>query len=304
MDRQNLSRVIIKDKQGQVVTMCQVRIKSVRALGLRIGYVQWGPLLWKRDSQITCSVEALRQLRQVYLHQNVNVLRIVPNIRDDEMGQLLAMMLREAGFVHIPSVKPYRTFMLQVDDSEENIRMRLRKSFRRDLKKAEQTGIEIRQGHSDEFCKMLEDLYLESLKRKGFKGLNPQEFIKTEGLLSDHEKMNIIAAYLDGEPISVLLASNLGDTAVVLLAASNEKGLACGSSYLIWYRAAISALNAGMKLYDLGGIDPKDNPTVWQFKSRMGGEEIHYIGAFETCTNPRVRTIRHIAERIYNLLKK
>jgi lipid II:glycine glycyltransferase (peptidoglycan interpeptide bridge formation enzyme) len=201
-------------------------------------------------------------------------------------------------------VQPYRTFVLRVDDSEEDIRKRLRKSFRRDVKYAEKAGIEIKQAGSKEFCDILEKLYLLSLQRKKFKGLNPQEFIRPQLMLSNDEKMNITVAYCDGEPVAVHLASNLGDTAVVLLAASNEKGLACGASYLVWYSGAVSALRAGMRGYDLGGIDPDSNPNVYQFKSRMGGDEVLNIGAFETCTNSVVKGLWRIAEKTYMLIKK
>ena len=50
MDRQSVSRAIVTDEQGNPITMCQVRIKTVKALRLRIGYVQWGPLLRRRNN--------------------------------------------------------------------------------------------------------------------------------------------------------------------------------------------------------------------------------------------------------------
>jgi len=304
MDNQKISRIVIKDGDSDVATMCQVRIKCIRPFRFKIGYVQWGPLFRDGDGKITCTRETLEKLRQAYLGGTVHVLRLVPNLLTDEREQTFAEMLQEAGFYRVPILKPYRSFVLPTDDSEEEIRKRLRKSFRRDLKKAEKAGIEIRQGHDREFCKILEDLYLASIKRKGFKGLDPQEFVKTQSMLSSSEKMNIIVAYLDGEPIAAHLASNLGDTGVVLLAASNEKGLTCGASYLIWYKGAVAACCAGMKRYDLGGIDPDSNPNVYQFKSRMGGKECFHIGAFEAYSSSHVKIIWRICERIYRHIKK
>jgi len=304
MDGQEVSRVVVKDENGHVVTMCQIRIKHIIPLGLRIGYVQWGPLFRRKEPRAICSVEALQKLCSAYLSNKVNVFRVVPNTRDDEVGRRFAEMLQSAGFAHVKSAEPYRTFVLPADDSEEEIRRRLRKSFRRDLRYAEKADIEIKEGKNKEFCDMLEKLYHGLLRRKKFKGLNPREFIETQNSLSTAEKMNIILAYKDAEPVAAHLASNLGDTAVVLLAASNEEGLACGSSYLIWYKGAISALHAGMKWYDLGGIDPINNPTVCQFKSRMGGKEQFHIGAFEACDNWAIRTIWRMSERVYNLIRK
>lgn len=304
VDDQQVSRAVVNDENGDTVAMCQVRIKNVKVLSLKIGYVQWGPLFRRKDGKITCTAEAVKKLRQAYVGPRVNILRLVPNIRYDEKGQQLSRMLLSGGFEHVHRAAPYRTFILQVDDCEEGIRKRLRKSFRRDLKYAENSDIEIRVDKDQELFETLEELYTVLLQRKKFKGLNPWEFSKAQKILATPEKMNIVLASKEGQPVAAHLASNLGDTAVVLLAASNPKGLSCGSSYLIWYQAAVAACRAGMRWYDLGGIDPKDNPTVYQFKSRMGGKETCHIGTFEACSSLCSNIIWHTAERAYKLIKR
>jgi len=66
-----------------------------------------------------------------------------------------------------------------------------------------------------------------------------------------------------------------------ILAASTKEGLQCGASYLVWWKTLLAAKRAGMKIYNLGGIDPKENPSVYQFKMRMGGYEVYHIGTFD-----------------------
>ncbi len=304
MDGQDISCAIVIDEADNPVTMCQVRIKKVKGLRLRIGYVQSGPLLRRKKGEPSCPVEAFRELRNAYVGPYVDVLRVVPNIIDDEAGKLISCSLEQGGFERVGNFTPYRTFIVQTDDSHEGIRSRLRKSFRRDLKKAEKLGMQLSRGTGNEFCKLLEDLYIESIRRKGFKGLNPEEFTRTQGLLLPSEKMDFFAVSQDGEPIAVLLSSSLGDTSLVLLAAANEKGLECGASYIVWYQGALAAKDAGMKAYDLGGIDKKHNPNVYQFKSRIGGEETCHIGAFEANINWIVKSIWRVAERIYRRIKR
>lgn len=303
MDGQEVSRFIIKNENGDVTTMGQVRIKHVKLLGLKIGYIQCGPLVRGIGGTLKCCVESLKALRTTYVGAKVNVLRVIPNVCEDETGKQLSQMLISCGFQHVRSFARYRTLVLRVDDCEEGIRKRLRKSFRRDLRYAEKSGIQIREGRDEEFCEILMELYLTLLRRKGFKGLDVQEFIRPQRLLAPEEKMNIIVAYCDDEPVSALLVSHLGDTSVVLLATSNEKALACGASYLIWYRGAVSAFRAGMRLYNLGGIDPDNNPNVYQFKSRMGGEEAFHIGAFEACSSGTVKAVWHIGDKVYQRIK-
>ena len=303
MDRQDVSRAIVTDEAGNPVTMCQVRIKNVKALRLKIGYAQWGPLLRRKDDT-SCPVEAMRMLRDAYVGSRVNVLRLVPNIQDGEVGNLVRQNLVRGGFERVGHYEPYRTFILKVDDSHEQIRARLHKSFRRDLKTAEKSGLQMQQGTGEEFCRALDDLYGKLLNRKGFKGLDSQEFIRTQALLASPEKMNFFLASQDGEPAAILLSAALGDTSLVILAAASEKGLKCGASYVVWYQGAVAAHNAGMKSYDLGGIDPDKNPKVYQFKSRIGGSETIYIGAFEAAANPVVKSIWHLTERVYRCIRK
>lgn len=304
MDGQEVSRVVIKDENGHVATMCQIRIKHVKLLGLRIGYVQWGPLARAMDGTLKCSVEALRALRETYVGTKVNVLRVVPNVFEDETGLEVVQMLEASGFEYVRTVTPYRTIMFPLDGSEEELKRRLHRNWRRNLKKAENAGIEIKRGCENELFDILERLYLEALERKGFKGLNPEEFARPRRMLSGHEKLIVTVAYFDGEPVTALTTSNLGDTGLDILAANNEQGLKCGSSFLAYWNAFDASRRAGMKRYDLGGIDPEKNPNVYQFKSRMGGQEVSHVGAFEAFSSLRAKTTWRMAEKIYHMLKR
>ena len=301
---QEFSRVIVKDEKNEVVTMCHIRIRSAGSFGPKIGYVQQGPLVRAADGRIVCSVEALKALRNAYLGKKISVFRITPNVSDGETGRQVSQMLKSGGFKFVDSISPYRTLMLSLEGTEEEIRKSLDRNFRRNLKKSERAGIEIREDRDVRFCEILRELYHGSVERKGFKGLNPDEFIKPQSMLSSEEKMNFIVAYYENEPVSVHLASNLGDTGVALLVANNEKGLERGSSYLIWWRACIAAKNAGMKRFDLGGIDPDNNPGSYRFKSQISRQEYRNIGAFDVCSSLPVKMAWRASEKVYNLIKK
>jgi lipid II:glycine glycyltransferase (peptidoglycan interpeptide bridge formation enzyme) len=242
-------------------------------------------------------------LREALLGKGVNVLRLVPNLPADDAASAAVAMLGEAGFDLVSGVPPYRTFRVDTHDNEEGIRARLRKSFRRDLKKAEETGLQIEHSHSEEAGRILESLYRILLDRKHFKGLDPQEFTQIQPALPEAEKLTFVVARLGGEPVAVLLSSNLGDTGIVLLAASNDRGLECGASYVIWYQALLAARKAGMTWCDLGGIDPEANPSVYQFKSRLGGDEIASIGAFESCASVGHKVLWSVGEKVHRLFK-
>jgi hypothetical protein len=302
LDHQDVARVVVKGADARVVTMAQIRVKRVKALGLTIGYVQHGPLVHDRLGAVIGSDEAVGQLWNACRGLGINTLRIVPNVVEDETGRAYVTALGRAGFSPTTQVRPYRTFVLPVHDSADGIRQRLHKSFRRDLKTAEKSGLEIQCASDEGALEVLGNLYRGLLGRKGFKGLDFEEFAGTQRLLADREKMDILIVRLEQEPVGALLMSCLGDTALVLLAATNDKALTCGAAYLLWYTGAVMAGQKGMKRFDTGGIDPDENPGVFTFKSRMGGEELLHIGALEVCATATRKAVWRLSERVYRLV--
>jgi len=111
MAGQSLSRAVVIDEKGAARAMCQVRMKHVPAVGLRIGYIQWGPLVRGMDGELRCCPEVLTILRQAYVGPIVNVLRIVPNAEADGIGAEFERMLDSAGFERLDRVKPYYTMI-------------------------------------------------------------------------------------------------------------------------------------------------------------------------------------------------
>lgn len=303
MDGQEVSRVLIRNESEHPILMGTVRIKRIPVLGLRIGYVQWGPLVRIVDGELRCTIEALDALRKAYLGTMVDVLRIAPNVPKGDMGRQIQAMLSASSFQRVTDEPLYRTFALWVGDSEEGILRRLRKSFRRDVRYGEKAGVEIREGCDTEFWDILQNLYESAKGRKGFKGVDLQQFLKIQPMLSANEKLKLMVAYHEQEPVAVHLASNLGDTSVVLIVACNEKALSCFASYVLWYRGAVSACQDGMKWCDLGGVDPKRNPNVYQFKSRMGPEDTCHIGTFEAYANTWAKLVWYLPARLYSLTK-
>jgi len=303
-DGQHLSRAIVIDGYGHVVAMCQIRIKHLFPLPVKIGYVQWGPLMQSHDDQITCTSEVLAALKKAYVPDMVDILRLIPAVWSAQDDSNVPDMLSDAGFVHVRKHRPYQTLLVKVDDSEDEIRKRLHKSFRRDVKNAEKAGVEVRVGWNEEFFNVLEHIHTDLVNTKGFDGCSVTEFIRPQLDLSDHEKMKVIAVYHNGEPASAILVTNLGNRAIVLLAATNDLGRSVFSSYAAWYHAACLANQTGMKWCDLGGIDKKNNPKVFEFKSRMGGSSVSYPGAFDSSKKLSPKLLWQATQSAANLFKK
>jgi lipid II:glycine glycyltransferase (peptidoglycan interpeptide bridge formation enzyme) len=59
----------------------------------------------------------------------------------------------------------------------------------------------------------------------------------------------------------------------------------------------------GCEQYDLGGIDPDNNPGVYHFKKGIGGVETRLLGCFEAAAHRRVATLIRHTEAWYRRLR-
>jgi lipid II:glycine glycyltransferase (peptidoglycan interpeptide bridge formation enzyme) len=235
---------------------------------------------------------------------NISVLRIAPNVANNEIGKKIEDLLESAGFKKNQRLAPYRTYIVSLEEDEQEIYARFNKDRRRIIRKAGNARIEVREGTDMESFRILENLYAEAKDRKGFKGLDSAEFAQTQQLLAQSEKAIILIAYCDGQPVTAHATTHFGVTAVPILSASTKMGLECGTPSLLFWKAYVIAKNLGMQYYDLGGIDPDENPKGYLFKKDMGGEESLHIGTFEAYTNPLMLRTFHMAEKCYRIIKK
>jgi lipid II:glycine glycyltransferase (peptidoglycan interpeptide bridge formation enzyme) len=194
--------------------------------------------------------------------------------------------------------------MVSLTGSPEQILSRIDRESRRNIRKAEQMNIEFKEGTSEEFFGILNRLYAQAKERKGFHGIDADDFAESQKLFAEEDKIKVLIAYYENEPISAHATAHIGVTAEPIIAANTPKGLKCGSSYLIWWKAYLRAKELGMRCYNLGGVDEKVNPKGYLFKKRMGGKEVFHICSFEACVNPIVEKICHLGEWAYRLIKK
>lgn len=291
---QILRRILLEDETGPCC-MAQVRIIRVPLLPLKIGYVQWGPIMRRTDRLDSIPVEALIRFRMSLVPESVHVLRIVPNLYTTDVAASWKEEFERAGWKHVSSVKPYHTFLFPLDIPEEAMRKTLHRKWRAALNKAAQRGLAVSESGDMKYLKILNELYRSSQEKKQFQGLEIEEYIRTQEQLLPNQKLNAVIISENETPLSIDVNSYLGDTSLGLFQSTSDRGLEINASYLAWWETFLAARRAGMKRYDMGGVDPEKNASVYQFKKRIGGNEVFQIGCFEAYANPFV-------ERIWKLL--
>ncbi|MDT3694856.1 MAG: hypothetical protein ROY99_00605 [Ignavibacterium sp.] len=263
-----LSRFIVVREDNYPVMMGQIRIKSL--INFKIGYIQLGPIFQRENMIVNELPEATKNLRLSLIEKlGLDVIRINLNVWDDH-NELIESFQR-AGFTEAKYYRKYKTFLVSLEPTKEEIFKKIDSENRRLMRKAEKLGLEFEFSYNEDYFPILDKMYLEEKQRKGFKGIDLKELWDTQIKLNSTEKLELIAVKYEGEIMAIHLSSQVGKTALALLNVSSLKSHKLRFANYLWYVAYLSAKEKGNKYYDLGGYDEKLNPNGHLFKRRMGG---------------------------------
>jgi len=278
----NLSRIVLK-RSGTVVGIAQLRIIRPTPLKFGIAYLRWGPL-WERrgipfDPEIP--LRMARALDEEYVCRRKLYLRVLPNAF---AGSRRAATM-EAAFCRF-IVEPlnagnvYRTLVLDLSPSLEELRKGFDPKWRNKLSGAERNELEVTAGSGNEeyhtFCRIYDQLR----KRKRFEStVDVGQFERIQESLAEPQRMRVLICRDKGVPVAGVVASAMGDSAIYLLGATSDDGLKSKGAYLLQWALIRWLKERGIKSYDLGGIDPEGNPGVYHFKRGLSGADICQVGA-------------------------
>ncbi len=293
-----LENVVIKNN-NTVISIAQVRIKTLPFLNRGVAYVRWGPL-WRKSGEtqdLNNFRMAVSKLYGEYVLNKKLVLQIMPNIVSD--GDKTLPILNESGFLKSGNDFPYYSIFVDISKPLEEIRKSFRKKWRYSLKQAEKNNLEVKSGTDLALFEQFYSIYKEMHGRKKFKEtVNVDSFKDIQELLPPDQKMQIFICEKDGNPVSALVGSALGNTGIYLLGGTTQTGLKLSASYLVQWETIKWLKSKNIKWYDLGGIDPEGNKGVYIFKKGLGGNEIKFIGKFEAYKSFLSKTVVKLGEKL------
>jgi hypothetical protein len=294
---------------ADIIGLADVRIKRIPLLKTGIAYINGGPLVLRNlcDTVSSDSYKAcLQALVRRYVNERQLVLRILPPVGPSAWNELRIQLFCASGFSLAHSLKPYRTFMLDLTPSLDDLRKKLDPKWRNNLKRAEKaTDVLIRKETSVTDFEHFERLYAPFIRRKKFDiDLTPSFYREVQKQLSEKEKFQILLCEYNGGIIAGHISSLLGNTAVNIFRANSEAALELRTGYCLQWEGVRYAKEAGLKWYDLGGIDPDNNPGVYAFKKGMGGVDTTAPGPFEYYPGRLKKTLIFRGEQMYRYLKR
>lgn len=288
----------------RLIGLANVRFKKLPVIPGGIALISHGPMTVAPGD----SFDELRYAKVVdALKHEVVVrrkfcLRIDPALTSVEVAALQARSLARSAFSGEGGRK-YQTFMLDLAKGEEQLRADLNGKWRTDLRRGEKQGLTIKRSSDAEAFAEFAPLLDELSRAKDFappQGAN--FFAQVAAQAGTPENITIHNAYADGELVAGHIGAFAGDKAVYLLGATSNRGRELRASYVLQWEVIRYAIELGLSQYDLGGADEDENPSVFRFKKRMGGELVLNLPMHELWPSPLIRLATLTAEKAYKAL--
>lgn len=284
------SHIIIKE--GSTIRgCCQLILRRLPLLNIRIAHIKWGPLCLKKGETFRPEIllHLVRAIKEEYAIKRGCLLRIEPHAVE-ERKELLRQILENEGFKRAAE-RPYRTLKLDLSPPLADLRNNFLQKWRNCLNKAERSEIQVVEGTGDDLYGMFLSLATEMVERKNLNKAHVDDVLayrRIQGNLPESLKMKIMIGKMDAEPVCAAICSALGDTGVYLFGATSQKGLKLNASYILQWRMIQWMKERGVRYYDLGAFNAKRNPGVYHFKLGISGKsgwEETFLGEFFGCFN-------------------
>jgi lipid II:glycine glycyltransferase (peptidoglycan interpeptide bridge formation enzyme) len=291
---QNLSHLVLR-KDGELAGLAQVAIRKLPFVPCGVATVYWGPL-WRRRGRDVSGEDLARlmsALKDEYASKRGCLLRVWPaSFRDSAMdaSDPTLEVLRAHGFRSHDESAPYRTLLLDLSPSEDDLRKNLDSKWRNQLKAAEKAELRLTEGSSDAMYETFTALLQEMVSRKKFETqVDYERYARIHRDLPPTLKMRLIICWQGDDPVAAGVFSAVGDTGTYVFGATANSGLRLNGSNLIQWTAIKWMKARGCRWYDLGGVDPAGNPGVYRFKKGIAGKngrEATHFGQFSLATRP------------------
>lgn len=294
--------VAVRNSVGETVGLANVRVKRVPFRLGGIAYISGGPMVDRGGESFRHVLPpVLNAISREYAENQGLILRISLRHKTNERQDAEKDIYEQLNYSLVGETNA--TSILDLCGSPEKIRKDFHQKWRNLLNKSEKQGLVIRAGEKLELFKHFSTLFSELISRKAFKvDMDDEFFGKVQSQSPLQERFYIAIAYRENKPVAGHLSSMTGDTSVYLLGAANEEGRKTGAAYLLQWHVINAARERGCRWYDLGGIDKDNNPDVFRFKERMGGELVGTGKVFELGYGVKGR-MTHLAETIYRFLR-
>jgi lipid II:glycine glycyltransferase (peptidoglycan interpeptide bridge formation enzyme) len=254
----------------------QILVRRAPALPWGLGYVPRGPV--GGDLTADRLADFTDRLREVASANRLAFVTMEPELPPSAAGDLRSLGWRPAAHV-----QPESSRVIDLGRPKEEIWQDVHRKARQSVTKAGRLGVRIvevgeeRLGdfyriHADTAARARFIPRAEPSFREMWVAFRPRGMVRL-WLAENSETREAVAA---------LFLVTCGPRAFDLYGGTTRAGDGMRANYSLKWEVIERCIEAGIKEYDLWGL-PRSG--IAQFKSAWGGEEVHYVGAWELTTN-------------------
>lgn len=271
---------------GVPVVMAQFQLKRLLIAGIGVAETHWGPL-WHSDmgkAGESFLIDFIEGIQKEYsIKRGLNLRLEIRGMPNEEQNHRIASILRDHGYRLNTGMRPYRTIILDLTQSLDQLRASLNGKWRNALNKAEKAGLDAQCGSTAQHFERFLKIYEEMWTQKRFPTGICMEAIRAFHQNTIESNKFFIWNISDGSrDVAAGVFSALGDTMLYFLGATSpHMRKDSNPGYLIQWLNLRKAIEMGLHYYDLGGLTDLPDSGVDQFKIKMGGSRIVFPGWFE-----------------------
>ena len=266
-------RRAIIEGEGQVLAVVQVLLKRHGPL-LTQARILRGPLFLDPALDWSGKRAVLRAIGGQFSLRRRELLIWLPELADGLESQAA---LRACGLRQV--VTGYGLVACDLTEPIEELRGRLRGSWRRDLAAAERHGLAVRRARDAQSLDWLIGRAETHRRRRGYAGPTSGEIRAVLAALPRRRKDLLLLIAGGAEPIAGVLFLIHGTTATYLLGWTGPEGRRLHAHNLLLWRAVEMLRERDLRWLDLGVVDASA-PGLARFKIGMGGELMTLAGTF------------------------
>lgn len=253
-----------------------VLIQIIETKLKRFAHIPHGPLLEKtgNSEQQTVWGWFLEEYKKIGKQHKCDFIRISPLLATS--SQLLTTHSFRPAPIHL--VNPEKTWVLDLQKSEEELLAEMKKSTRYEVRKGLKTDFEVRVSNSAENLETFWGLHLETVKRQGFVPFSRKLTEQELHIFSDQAQ--IISILHEGKPLASGVFLFDDRAGYYHQGASVHSKLPAAHAYL--WQAILEAKRRGCEEFNFWGVcDEQDKKHPWyglsKFKRGFGGSEKNYL---------------------------
>ena len=259
---------VVLEQDGEPVALAQFLIRCWGSLAA-VALCSRGPV-WLKDLSATDKKLAYRTIKQSLPLGGLKWMLVSP---EDDAAGLPALRRVMTG---------YATVMVDLTQTEEQLRANLEVSWRNQLKSAEGQRLVVdKMADKAGAYRWLIDAELKQREQRGLEGLPPQFFdVYMQARKNPLLTVLGLRADVGKSPVAGMVFLIHGKVVTYQIGWSNEAGREARANNLLLWRAMLDLKARGIERLDLGGINTQRSAGLARFKMSTGGEVLRLPGTY------------------------